>query len=848
MHMYGESKMDGWYTVGLLLTRLTSFSRHAVLAGCCVFLSAACYGMEFGMTSAVSPDVSKELARLSAGYQSPEALVSQGKLLYPNLPWTCAAICPDQYWEDRLASLVEQFGRTAVVASTDIQGQTPMHLAAARKGMGPLALLLLSYNADPNSRDACGRVPLHLAVGYGCCSSIRLLLGRGALINATDKEGSGVLHYAACSARPEVVALLAARGAKSCPNYAGKLPVDFWHQMAQEMVLDVHHELRQRMERAFTDADNHFAPFLLEEAERRRGIVEQRSRELQGVYGCARRLMLSMLELDNRTYIAACERYAHGRHLDQLSKACLCTTFLQEEQERQALLVTQQAQHVELVNSGHESYQDAQLREQNRHVLERTISNLFAHDQRVRRRIYDTFNRVIKRMISNFFRIGGEIIRSQLRNTVAKERGARVELEYACHLERTCLGDAERLLRRQSVDRLGIVYHEAQERNRIKCAWLDSQTPAVQSVLPVVFGSQVPGWWTRVQVPLIYAARHNDVVAARRALVMGGVPRRCNREDGMAPVHHAAASNAVDVLRLLLQADPASRLVKDECNHDTPLQIAVRAGHEAAVEALLDHGGDEYVQREVFYSLKHFNRNHESAIGIALRGSPIWERLNVKFEEHDMLCSPLHSNILAQRWEGLSALKPQDGCLGLRTSRCLLTPLQAACCQGSVDVVRTVLRQFGGIMECDALQRTALHTAAYQNKVDAVRELLAVNVNHAAKDSMGKTALDLAPHGSEVARLLETTQRFYDQYGRPSGAVKMRIDNLIGWMKLRYPIIYAAAYGPIEIIRDFVCTGVSRDVLRATLHVARGFERDDAIIAFLEASIPSEPGGRCIKK
>jgi ankyrin repeat protein len=105
-------------------------------------------------------------------------------------------------------------------------GSTPF-LLAARKGDLPLMRLLLDLNADPDAPNADGATPLLAAAGVGAlgdgdeaaatdeeaADAVRMLLELGADINAVDDNGETAMHGAAYQSRPQVVQLLADRGA-----------------------------------------------------------------------------------------------------------------------------------------------------------------------------------------------------------------------------------------------------------------------------------------------------------------------------------------------------------------------------------------------------------------------------------------------------------------------------------------------------------------------------------------------------------------------------------------------------------------------------------------------------------
>jgi hypothetical protein len=95
--------------------------------------------------------------------------------------------------------------------------QTPLHFAASHNSAS-VARLLLEKGANPNSRDWYGSTPLHdlgSAPGAkGCSYEIATsLIAHGTNIRAMDREGWTALHSAADRSCPDVARLLIEKGA-----------------------------------------------------------------------------------------------------------------------------------------------------------------------------------------------------------------------------------------------------------------------------------------------------------------------------------------------------------------------------------------------------------------------------------------------------------------------------------------------------------------------------------------------------------------------------------------------------------------------------------------------------------
>jgi len=104
----------------------------------------------------------------------------------------------------------ETVDRKKLAELEKLNSQSPL-LEAARAGDIEQVKLLISKGADVNAKDGRGFTPLHLA-----CFSVRavaeLLIAQGANMNAKDKNGRTPLHIAAWSGNVEVAELLIAKG------------------------------------------------------------------------------------------------------------------------------------------------------------------------------------------------------------------------------------------------------------------------------------------------------------------------------------------------------------------------------------------------------------------------------------------------------------------------------------------------------------------------------------------------------------------------------------------------------------------------------------------------------------
>ena len=98
--------------------------------------------------------------------------------------------------------------------------------AAGRGDVEEVKRMLI--RVDPNTRDICGRAPLHYAAREGRVEAIKLLLERGAYPNAWDNGDKTSLHYAAERGDVEIVRLLLEKGAyPNARDYRGRTPLRY---------------------------------------------------------------------------------------------------------------------------------------------------------------------------------------------------------------------------------------------------------------------------------------------------------------------------------------------------------------------------------------------------------------------------------------------------------------------------------------------------------------------------------------------------------------------------------------------------------------------------------------------
>merc|ERR1719197_2370073 len=94
------------------------------------------------------------------------------------------------------------------VNATDKEGYTPLHCASSL-GFQNSVRILLSKGADVQAVDKRTKsTPLHLACCNGHIEAAKELLKGGSVVNALDQRVSQTLHEAAMFGDPELIKLL----------------------------------------------------------------------------------------------------------------------------------------------------------------------------------------------------------------------------------------------------------------------------------------------------------------------------------------------------------------------------------------------------------------------------------------------------------------------------------------------------------------------------------------------------------------------------------------------------------------------------------------------------------------
>jgi ankyrin repeat protein len=106
-------------------------------------------------------------------------------------------------------------------------GDSLLH-QAAWQGQTEIAKLLIEKGANVNAQNEEGNTPLHFAAWEGQTETVKLLIEKGANVNAQNEEGNSPLHLAAMFGKTETVKLLLEKGANvNAQDEKGNTPLHF---------------------------------------------------------------------------------------------------------------------------------------------------------------------------------------------------------------------------------------------------------------------------------------------------------------------------------------------------------------------------------------------------------------------------------------------------------------------------------------------------------------------------------------------------------------------------------------------------------------------------------------------
>lgn len=122
-------------------------------------------------------------------------------------------------------AMLDRYPELADARENSMFELTALH-GAAYKGEVEVARLLISRGADVNARASDGNTPLVEAATHNRLDMVKLLLDSGADVNAANDRGDIPLHWAAARGNQEVVRLMILKGADvNARNNDGNTPL-----------------------------------------------------------------------------------------------------------------------------------------------------------------------------------------------------------------------------------------------------------------------------------------------------------------------------------------------------------------------------------------------------------------------------------------------------------------------------------------------------------------------------------------------------------------------------------------------------------------------------------------------
>ena len=135
----------------------------------------------------------------------------------------------DAIKDEKLTLIYELIKNDADLRATDVDGNTPLHLAC-KKGLTKVIKKLLDNSArlDINAKNNLGNTPLHEAILYGNLRNFVHLLGHNPDFRIYNDEGDSPLHIASRRGRTEMIQKLLEDPSRlyiNDKNYRGNTPL-----------------------------------------------------------------------------------------------------------------------------------------------------------------------------------------------------------------------------------------------------------------------------------------------------------------------------------------------------------------------------------------------------------------------------------------------------------------------------------------------------------------------------------------------------------------------------------------------------------------------------------------------
>uniref|UniRef100_A0A8C8FXX2 Ankyrin 1, erythrocytic a n=1 Tax=Oncorhynchus tshawytscha TaxID=74940 RepID=A0A8C8FXX2_ONCTS len=236
--------------------------------------------------------------------------------------------------------------------------------------------------------------------------------------------------------------------------------------------------------------------------------------------------------------------------------------------------------------------------------------------------------------------------------------------------------------------------------------------------------------------PLHVASKYGKVDVAELLLERGGNPNAAGK-NGLTSLHVAVHHDNLDVVNLLVSKGGSPHSAAR--NGYTPLHIASKQNQVEVASSLLQYGASANAESLQGVTPLHLAAQEGRPDMVALL---ISKQANVNLGNKSGL-TPLH--LVAQEGHvGIADILAKQGASVYAATRMGYTPLHVACHYGNVKMVKFLLQQQANVNSKTKVGYTALHQAAQQGHTDIVTLLLKHGAQPNEVATNGTSALSIA--------------------------------------------------------------------------------------------------------